>query len=115
MFSNSNLSVSYLVFKRNPLVSVLFTLVTNLSYTVFLTTSFFTTLLNLLKSTGTVTNLSMSNLSTSVFKPAKFVFNANPEVSTCAIFLTSAFLAYLDKSTLTLISLPNGLYGFGKY
>ena len=33
-------------------------------YTSFLTTSFFTTLLSLLKSTGTGTNLSTSNLST---------------------------------------------------
>ena len=39
-FSNSDLSVSYLVFKTNALVSILFTLATNLSYTVFLTTSF---------------------------------------------------------------------------
>ena len=53
IFSSSDLSVSYLVFKTNPLVSILFTLVTNLSYTYFLATSFFTTSLNLLKSTGT--------------------------------------------------------------
>ena len=33
-------------------------------YSVFLTTSFLTTLFNLLKSTGTCTNLSISNLST---------------------------------------------------
>ena len=64
--------MSYSVFKTNPLVSILFTLVTNLSYAVFLTTSFFTTSLSLLKSTGTGTNLSISNLSTSVFKLAKF-------------------------------------------
>ena len=63
LFSNSDLSVSYLVFKTNLLVSILFTLPTNLSYTSFLTTSFLTPL-NLLKSTGTATNLSMSNLST---------------------------------------------------
>ena len=60
---------------------ILFTLATSLSYTVFLTTSFFTTSLNLLKSTGTGTNLSISNLSTSVFKLAKFDFNAKLEVS----------------------------------
>ena len=82
----------YLVFNTKSLVSILFTLVTNLSYTVFLTTSFYTTLLNLLKSVGTGTNLSMSNLSTSVFKLAKFVFNAKLEVSTCEIFLISVFL-----------------------
>ena len=43
---------------------------------VFLKTSFFTTSLNLLKSTGTGTNFSISNLSTSVFKRAKFDFSA---------------------------------------
>ena len=47
-----------------------------------LTTAFFTTSLNLLKSAGTGTNLSMSNFSTSVFKLSKFVFNAKLEVST---------------------------------
>ena len=47
--------------------------------------------MSLLKSTGT--NLSMSNLSTSVFKLAKFVFNEIPEVSTCEIFLISEFVA----------------------
>ena len=31
LFSNSDLSVSYLVFETNPLVSILFTLATNLS------------------------------------------------------------------------------------
>ena len=76
--------MSYSVFKRNPLVSILFTLATNLSYTVFLTTSFFTTSLSLLKSTGTGANLSISNLS--IFKLAKFDFNAKLEVSTCVTF-----------------------------
>ena len=92
MFSNSYVSVSYLVFRTNPLVSILFTLATNLSYTVFLTTSLFATLLNLLKSVGTGANLSMSNLSTSVYKLAKFVFNAKLEVTICEIFLISAFV-----------------------
>ena len=41
--------------------------VTNLSYSIFLATSFFTTSPSLLKSTGTGANLSISNLSTSVF------------------------------------------------
>ena len=75
-FSNSALSASYLVLKANTLVSTLFTLVTNLSYTVFLITSFFTISLSLLKSTGTGTNLLKSNSSTSVFKLAKFAFSA---------------------------------------
>ena len=54
----------YLVFNTKPLVSMLSTLATNLLYTVFLTTPFFTTLLNLLKSEGIGINLSMPNLST---------------------------------------------------
>ena len=49
-FSKSDLSVSYIVFKANHVVSILSTFVTNLSYSVFLTTSSFTTLLNLAKS-----------------------------------------------------------------
>ena len=83
-------------------------------YSVLLTTSFLTALLNLLKSVGTGTNLSISNLSTldfkllkllstpfnlsisnlstSVFKLPKCAFNANPEVSTCVIFLISFFV-----------------------
>ena len=91
-FSNFVLSVWYLVFKTNALVSILFTFAANLSYTVFLTT-FFTTSLSLLKSTGTGANLSMSNLSTSVFKLAKFVFNAKLEVSTSVMFYRPVFVA----------------------
>ena len=52
--------MSYTVFKTNPAVSMLFTLATNLLYSVFLTASFFTTSLSLLKSTGTGVNLSIS-------------------------------------------------------
>ena len=62
LFSNSVLSVFYLVFNTNSLVSILSTLATNVSYTVFLTTLFFTRSLSLLKSTGTGNNLSISNL-----------------------------------------------------
>ena len=40
-------------------------------YTSFLTTSFFTTLLSLLKSTGVVSNFPISNLSTLLFKLSK--------------------------------------------
>ena len=46
---------------------MLFTLATKLSYSVFLTTSFFITLLSLAQSLGTGVNLSISILSTSVF------------------------------------------------
>ena len=56
-FSNSDLSVSYLVFKTNSLETMPSTLVLNLSYTSFLTTSFLTTSFSLLKSTGTGANL----------------------------------------------------------
>ena len=62
-FSKSDLSVPYVVFKTNPVVSMLFTFSTNLLYSVFLTTSFFTTSLSLLKSTGRGVNLSISSLS----------------------------------------------------
>ena len=47
------------------------TFLTNLLYSVSLTTSFFTTLLSLLKSAGVFSNLSKSNLSTSLFKLLK--------------------------------------------
>ena len=90
LFSNSALLVSYLVFKRN---TILFTLATNLSYTVFLTTSFFTISLSLLKPAAAGINLSISNLSTSVFKLARFDFEVSKlEVSTCEILLISAFI-----------------------
>ena len=59
LLSKFDLSVSYVVSKTNPVVSMLFTLATNLSYTFFLTTSFFTTLLSLAKSLGTGVNLSI--------------------------------------------------------
>ena len=59
----------------------------------FLTTSFFTASLSLLKSIGTGTNFPISKLSTSVFQLAKFAFNPKLEVSTCEIFLMSAFVA----------------------
>ena len=72
---------------------MLFTLAINLSYSVFLTTSFFTALLSLLKSTGTGANLSISSLSTSVLKLAKFDFSAKLLTSTCDIYFRSVFVA----------------------
>ena len=74
-------------------MSILITFAASFSYTAFLTTAFFTTSLNLLKSTGNGTNLSMSNLSTSVFRLAKFVFSAKRKVSTCVTFFRSVFVA----------------------
>ena len=52
----------------HTLVSILFTFTTNLSYTAFLTTSFLTTSLNLLKSIGTCANFPIPNLSKSWFR-----------------------------------------------
>ena len=82
-----------MVFKTSALVSILFTFAASLSYTAFLTTWFFTTTFSLPKSTGTGASWSMSNLSTSVFKLAKFVFSAKLEVSMCVIFFRSVFVA----------------------
>ena len=90
-FSNSAFSVWYLVFKTNILVSILFTFAASFSYTAFLTKSFLTTL-NLLKSTGTGAYLSMSNLSTSVFRLAKFVFSANLKYQRVLHFLDQFLL-----------------------
>ena len=84
--SKSNPSFSYLVLETNFVLSIPFTLATNLSYSVFLITSFLTTLLNLAKSTVTVFNLSASILSSSVFKLAKFDFNAKLLTSACDTF-----------------------------
>ena len=72
---------------------MLSTSVTNLLYSVFFTTSFFTTSDNLLKSTEIGTSLSISNLSTSIFKLAKFDFSAKLLTSTCDTFFKSVFVA----------------------
>ena len=66
---------------------MLSTFVNNLSYSFFLRTSFFTVLLSLAKSIETGVNLSISGLSTSVFKLAKFDFSAKLLISTCDTFL----------------------------
>ena len=78
-------------------------------------TSFLTTLLNLLKSIGTVFNLFVSVESTSAFRLARPDFAANLDVSTPVAFFKSNFVAQSDKLTLLLMSLPNGSYGLGKY
>ena len=70
-------------------------------YSVFLTTSFLTKLLSLLKSTGAGANLLISNLSTLLFKLLKLVGKLlNLSISN---LWTSVFK--LTRSTLTLISL----------
>ena len=91
-FSTFDLSVSYLVSKTNPLVSIFFSSITNLSYTVFWTTLWFTALLSLLKPTRTVFNSSTSSLSISVFRLAKSDFSANLDVSTPVAFLSLCLL-----------------------
>ena len=84
--------MSYSVYQTNPLVSILPTFVTNLLYSIFLRTSFFTTLLNLAKSLGTGVNFGRSNLSTSVLKLARFGFGAKLLTSTCVTFLDQFLL-----------------------
>ena len=85
--------MTYLVFKKNPLISILFTLAANILYTVFLTTSFFTTLLTLLKSTGTGTNLTISNFSISTFKLAKSDLADSFDASISVAIFKSVFVA----------------------
>ena len=65
---------------------MLSTFVTNLLYSVFLTTYFLTTLLSLAKSTEAVLHLLTSILSTSVFKLARFDFGAKLLTSTSVTF-----------------------------
>ena len=72
---------------------MLFALATNLLYSVFLKASFYTTLFSFGKSLGTGLNLSTSNLSTSVFKLAKFDFSAKLLTLTCDTCFTSIFVA----------------------
>ena len=77
LFSKSDSSVSYLLFKTNLLVSILFTFATSLSVTVYLTISLITTLLF---------TLSTSILSTSAFNLAKCNFSAKLNVSISVAF-----------------------------
>ena len=62
-------------------------------YSVFLTASSLTTLLSLLKSTGVVYNLPISNLSTLDFKLAKSTNLVNFDVSTPVAFFKYDFVA----------------------
>ena len=69
------------------------TYLTNSSYTSFSTTFFSATLLSLYKSTGTVWNLSISNLSEFHFKLAKSVSLVNFDVSAPVPFFKLDFVA----------------------
>ena len=71
---------------------MLFTLATDLSYTAFLTTSFFTTSLSLLKSIGTGTNSSISNLSNLAFKLTESDFATSLDVSIPVAFFIQLLL-----------------------
>ena len=75
-----------------PVVSTTLTFLTSSSYTVFLTTSFSTTLFSLLKSARVVSKLPISDLSISYFKLAKSTFLANSNISTPAAFFMSDFV-----------------------
>ena len=81
----------------NWLVSVIWkalTFLASLSYSVFLTTSLFTTALSLIKLTGLVSNLSISYLPILSFKFPKSNFLANFDVSIPLAFFKSDFMAY---------------------
>ena len=84
--------MSYLVLKTNLVVSILPTFVTNLSYSVFLATSFFTALHNVAKLSGIDFNFATYYLSTTAFKLARFVFDAKLLTSTASHFLDQSLL-----------------------
>ena len=93
--SRPSLSKLYSVLETNPLVfdilvSILLTLVTNLSHRVFLTISLSTTLISLFKSSGKAFSLSASDLSTSDFSLAKSDFATKLDVSTPVTLFKSA-------------------------
>ena len=69
-------------------------IVPNLLYLVFLITPLFTSLLTLLKITGNVFNLSISNSSTSNFKRVKPAFLAEFGEGTPTAFLNLPLLHY---------------------
>ena len=69
------------------------TLLTNSSCISSLTTSFLTMWLRLLKSTGVLSNLPITNLLISDFKLAKSNVLGNFDVSTVAAFFKSVFVA----------------------
>ena len=85
--------VSFLTKLLVSVIRIALRILTNSSYTVFLTASFFTTSLRLLKSIGVVSNLPISNSSISDFQPSKSTWLANFDLSRPAGFYKSAFVA----------------------
>ena len=68
----------------------------------------------MLKLVGRFSNLSMSNLSTSDFKLAKYNFLAKDDVLIHVRFFKTVFVAELDKSNSTFSFSPKD-FGCGKY
>ena len=69
----------------------------------------------MLKSSGIVFNSSISNLPILAFRLAKSLFSAKDDGLTLVGFFKFAFVAWLDKSALTLMSPPNDSCRLGKY
>ena len=88
LFSNSVLSVPYLVFKTNPLASILFTFSTNLPYAVFFLQDRF--LLHYLVSLNQQKQVLFWQYLIYQFQ---FDFSEKREVSTYEMVLISAFVA----------------------
>ena len=84
----------YRVFETKSLVPIALTLVTNSSYAVFLTPSFFTTFRSLRKSSGTVFDLLISISLTCSFNLAKSTFLANFGISTPVTFFRSDYFLH---------------------
>ena len=87
----------------STIVGIAWTFLTNSSNKVFLTTSFFAVLFSLLKSTGIVFSLPITNLLISDFKLTKSVFLAKFDVSTPVVFYKSDIVAFWDKSNSTFV------------
>ena len=73
-----------------------------------------TSLLCLLKTAGTVLNLSISKLSILVFKLAQYLFNASVDVSTPVAPFNSTFVAQIDRSICTLPFPQQSEHGLAK-
>ena len=89
IFTNFSVIFSSLTKLLEAVVSIVLIFLTNSSYSVFSTTSFFTAPLSLLKSTGAGTNLSTSSLSTlffKLFKPVRTFSNLSISILSISDF-----------------------------